>query len=87
MTVVLLLIAAINVAAFGAYAYDKFAAQSGRRRIPERTLLTLAVLGGAAGGLCAMYLMRHKTQTPIFKIGLPVLLIFQLVGLAYFASG
>jgi uncharacterized membrane protein YsdA (DUF1294 family) len=51
-----------NIFSFGLYAYDKLAARSGWRRIPEKSLLTVSILGGCFGGTLAMYLLRHKTR-------------------------
>ncbi len=51
-----------NLVSFGLYAYDKIAAKSGWRRIPEKSLLAVSILGGCFGGTLAMYLLRHKTQ-------------------------
>jgi uncharacterized membrane protein YsdA (DUF1294 family) len=51
-----------NIISFGLYAYDKIAAKSGWWRIPEKTLLTISILGGCFGGTLAMYLLRHKTR-------------------------
>lgn len=51
-----------------AYAADKHAAESGRWRISEQTLLGLDVLGGIAGGLLAQQMLRHKTAKPSFGI-------------------
>ena len=44
------------------YAADKSRARHGAWRIPERTLLLFSFFGGAIGGLCGMYLCRHKTR-------------------------
>ena len=52
----------LNIFSFGMYAYDKMAAKSGWRRISEKSLLTISILGGCFGGTLAMYLLRHKTQ-------------------------
>lgn len=43
------------------YAWDKQAALSGRRRIPEAKLNLFALLGGWPGALLARYTFRHKT--------------------------
>ena len=54
--------AAVSLVLFCLYGIDKFRAKRGARRIPERVLLVLGFLGGAAGALCAMNLFRHKTR-------------------------
>lgn len=68
----------INAAAFAAFSADKRRAVRGRRRIPESRLLTLALIGGAAGSLAAMRLCRHKTRKPRFSVGIPLMLAAQL---------
>ena len=61
----------INIAAWLMYGLDKWKAKSGAWRIPERTLLLTAFLGGAAGALAGMLLFRHKTRKPKFIVGVP----------------
>ena len=58
---------ALNVATMLVYGYDKAIAGGPRRRIPERTLLALALLGGSPGALLAMGLFRHKTVKVPFR--------------------
>lgn len=53
---------AISLATFLAYAFDKSAAVSGRRRTPEQTLHLLGLVGGWPGALLAQQLLRHKTS-------------------------
>ena len=73
-----LLTALMSLAAFAAFgAYKRFAAKK-MRRIPERTLLLLCLLMGAAGGLLAMGLFRHKTRQPKFRFGVPVCLALNI---------
>lgn len=69
----------INAAGFGLMLADKFKARKNLWRIPERTLMTVAALGGSIGSLAGMYLVRHKTQHPKFTIGIPVILDLQIV--------
>ncbi len=52
----------INMVLFAAMALDKSRAVKNRRRIPEKTLFFMAILGGGIGGLLAMYTKRHKTR-------------------------
>src|SRR3546814_17830535 len=50
----------LNLAAFGAYWWDKRAAAEGRWRVSERTLLLLAFIGGSIGAVTAKNVLRHK---------------------------
>lgn len=58
---------------------DKRKAQKNLWRIPESTLLTLALLGGSVGCLAGMYLFHHKTRKPKFRFGIPAILLLQLL--------
>lgn len=69
----------INLVAFGLFALDKQRAQHGEWRISERNLLLSAVFGGSIGALFGMFLLRHKTRHWKFRIGIPLILIVQLV--------
>lgn len=73
-----------SLATFIAYALDKFAAKRGRRRVRERTLHGLALLGGWPGALVAQRLLRHKSSKGRFLVvyGLTVVLNVGLVVLA-----
>ncbi|WP_373232493.1 DUF1294 domain-containing protein [Cohnella sp.] len=65
-------------------AYDKKQARKGGRRIPERTLFLLSAIGGALGGIVGMRIWRHKTKHTSFVIGLPALLVVQLMAVYWF---
>ena len=58
---------------------DKRCAQKKLWRIPEATLITIAILGGSVGSLLGMRLFHHKTKKPKFYLGIPVILILQLL--------
>lgn len=68
----------VNFVTFVFYCVDKHKAKKQAWRIPEATLLGLAAIGGSVGALLAMYLVRHKTQHPQFKYGVPAILILQI---------
>lgn len=68
----------VNLVAFAAFGIDKYKAKKGRWRIPEATLMTLAIIGGSIGALAGMYLFRHKTRHHKFTIGVPAILLLQV---------
>lgn len=76
------LLAAGNLLALLAFAWDKAAARRGARRTPEARLLLLALLGGA-GALLGMILCRHKTRKARFWLA--ALAGCALAGAAVFA--
>ena len=73
----------INVITFCTFAIDKIKAIKGKWRIREIVLLGLAFIGGSLGGLSAMYVCRHKIKSPQFKIGIPMIILAQVVIVAY----
>ena len=70
-------LAAISILAAGLTVYDKWAARHRARRIRERTLLLVALLGGSAVMLPTMLLIRHKTRHIRFMAGIPLILLLQ----------
>ena len=69
---------AINAVAFFAYGIDKLKARKGWWRIPEATLLLLAIIGGSIGAWLGMKVWHHKTMHKKFRYGLPLILLLQL---------
>lgn len=63
---------------------DKRKAKYGRWRIPEKTLILIALLGGSIGCLIGMYTFRHKTQKIKFILGYPTILIAEIILIVYF---
>ena len=60
--------ACVSIVCFAAYALDKRAARTGRRRTPERTLLLLGLIGGWPGAFLAQRTLRHKSSKTSFLI-------------------
>ena len=83
MNYFLLYLLLINAAAFVLMLADKIKARKNRWRIPERTLIGSALLGGSIGALLGMYTFRHKTRHLKFTLGVPAILIAQ-IALAFF---
>ncbi|MGN0407630.1 MAG: DUF1294 domain-containing protein [Bacteroides sp.] len=73
----------INIAAFAAYGLDKRKAVKHAWRIPEATLIGLAVLGGSIGAYAGMKVFHHKTLHLKFRIGIPVIFIVQLFAVLF----
>ena len=58
--------------------FDKKIAGTGKRRVPEATLLLWSALGGSIAMYFTMHLIRHKTQHNKFMIGIPVIIVLQV---------
>ncbi len=81
--ILLIYIAVMSLIAFAAFGLDKFKAKTNRWRIRERTLFLLAILGGGIGAFLGMQVFRHKTQHRQFVIGIPAIMIVQLILIGY----
>lgn len=62
-------------------AIDKYKAKKGAFRVSEATLFFLAVIGGALAEYFTMRLIRHKTLHKRFMIGLPLIIILQIIAI------
>lgn len=69
----------VNVAAFIAFFVDKSRSIRVKWRIPESTLISFALFGGAIGCLLGMKICHHKTMKPLFYIGIPAILIMHIL--------
>lgn len=83
MEAIVYFLVSFNILAFIVYGIDKWRAAHGRWRIPESTLLGLAVIGGSIGALLGMKVWHHKTKHKKFVFGLPAILLIQLIILYY----
>ena len=78
MQLTLIYLLAINVFAFFLYGIDKWKAKRSKWRIPEMTLLSIAVIGGSVGAWIGMKVWHHKTMHKKFKYGIPLILFAQI---------
>ena len=76
---ILLYLLIVNAAGFLLMLVDKRKAQKKLWRTPERTLMLTAAIGGSVGILSGMYTFRHKTKHLKFTLGIPVILILQIL--------
>ena len=86
MNLVLYYIVIINILTFIFYGIDKLKAKKGKWRIPESTLLLLAIIGGSIGAFLGMKVWHHKTMHKKFKYGIPLIIILQLGVLLYLSK-
>lgn len=76
----------VNAAGLVLMLIDKYKARKNLWRIPENTLLGIALIGGSLGCMLGMNFARHKTKHPKFFIGLPVIFALQVVVLTLLLS-
>ena len=69
----------INVVTFALYGIDKWKAKKGAWRVPEKTLLILALIGGSAGAIAGMMCFRHKIRKAKFIITVPVIFVVEVI--------
>ncbi|MCK0471366.1 DUF1294 domain-containing protein [Halalkalibacter sp. APA_J-10(15)] len=81
MIALLLYITFWTVFSYAVMKADKKRAQTGERRISERTLFTFAWLGGSLGVWLGMKNFRHKTKKRRFFVGLPLIMIIQVIAI------
>lgn len=58
---------------------DKVKAKKGGFRISEKVLFLVAIFGGSLAEYITMRLIRHKTLHKRFMLGLPLIMIIQLL--------
>ena len=73
----------INIITFFVYGLDKLKAVNHWWRVPERVLLGLAAAGGSVGAYLGMMVFRHKTLQPLFRFGVPVMIIVHVIVAIY----
>lgn len=67
----------LNLCTFLLYGIDKYKARHHLWRIPESTLLLLALVGGSLGAWAGMHVWHHKTLHRKFRYGVPLIILMQ----------
>ena len=83
MEILKIYLVVINIIGLAVMGIDKYKAIKHRWRIPEKTLFLVSLIGGSVGTIAGMYIFRHKTKHWYFVIGMPAILVIQLL-LYYF---
>ena len=73
----------LNITTFFYFGIDKFKAHKKYRRIPEKPLWILSLIGGSPAALLAMKFFRHKTKKNSFQAVIILILALQ-IGLIFF---
>ena len=83
MKYIIIFLAVISALSIIITVYDKLAAKSGNRRIPEKTLLLTGFFGGATAMFITMKIIRHKTRHMKFMISLPLMSVLHIALMIY----
>lgn len=76
----------INILTFFYFGFDKMRSLRAERRVSEKMLWGLSVIGGSIGALLGMNYFRHKTKKISFQAGMAVILALQVVVLVFVFS-
>lgn len=69
----------MNLFALFSMYHDKQKALKRQWRIPEKTLFSVALIGGSLGILFGGQIFRHKTNKNAFKYGIPLIIVLQIL--------
>jgi len=80
------IVVAINIFSFLVMAYDKRKSTQRRstERTPEGLIFFMAAMFGGIGVYLGMLAFRHKTQKWYFQLGIPLLILQNLVTIYFF---
>lgn len=76
----------INLFAIFLMKYDKVKAINNQYRVSEKALFLLALILGGIGIYIGMYLFRHKTKHVKFTVGIPLIIILNILTIYYLIS-
>lgn len=75
----LALLGVLNLITFLVFGFDKLIAGGRARRVPEKVLWLLSVLGGSVGGLLGMFVFHHKTRKLSFQLVMAGIFLIQMI--------
>ena len=82
MKYILIYFVAISLITIIVTVYDKKAAKNRpKHRVPEKVLFLLAIMGGSLAEYLTMLKIRHKTKHKRFMIGLPIIILLQVISI------
>lgn len=76
----------INLFAIFLMKYDKVKAINNQYRVSEKTLFLIALILGGIGIYIGMYLFRHKTKHVKFTVGIPLIILLNILTIYYLIS-
>ncbi len=74
----------LNLAGYIAMGVDKGRAKRNAYRLSEQLLIGIAMVGGSLGVYWGMKQFHHKTKKPKFAVGVPVIVLMQILLVWYF---
>ncbi|HYE83511.1 MAG TPA: DUF1294 domain-containing protein [Clostridia bacterium] len=83
MKVLVIYLIVVNMAAFGIMGIDKHKARRHKSRISENSIFTSGIIGGGLGVLLGMSFFHHKTKHLKFKVGIPVIVLLNIIMFGY----
>ena len=81
--IILMWFAVISLVAVVVTVADKIKARRGVYRISEAALMSVSALGGSVAMLVTMLTIRHKTKHIKFMLGIPIIILFQIIVAVY----
>ena len=74
---------AMTILGFTLTVFDRFLARSGKKRLPETLLFTIACLLGAVGVMFGFFLAKRGVYSSAFRLGIPAIAVGELILLAW----
>ncbi|AMO20463.1 DUF1294 domain-containing protein [Flavobacterium columnare NBRC 100251 = ATCC 23463] len=73
----------VNILSLIVFGIDKLLAIKNKRRISEKDLLSISLIGGAIGSLLGMFIFKHKTSKISFIWRFTIIFIANVIGIYF----